>query len=138
MPEFLSLLLSGLAVAASGGALAFVVNVAGRLATVEAKLVSGLPERLTKLETVISMMGESAARALHSPHTPELDALLDKYIDNNYELSPAEWGELRQLCVLIEDDKTLARQERMLAGTVKAMCFAALHEPPPAKQHHDA
>jgi hypothetical protein len=57
-----------------------------------------LDARVVKLETLLTMFGKKAANILHSPHTPELDTLLEKYVKRHYELTYEEWKRLKQLC----------------------------------------
>lgn len=78
-------------------------------------------QRITRIEALIETIGINAAKVLHSPHTPELDELLEKYIDRNYELSVEEWAALYKMCDAILHDLTLSKQERGLAGFVTAL-----------------
>lgn len=81
--------------------------------------------RLTKLEVTWDMMGLKAAKALHSPHTPELDELLEKLYktyDSTYDLTMKEWKELEKMTREIEEDVTLGKGERYLAGIVNSLC----------------
>lgn len=41
---------------------------------------TSIVQRVTKLEAIVSLLGDKAAKILHSPHTPELDALIEKHI----------------------------------------------------------
>lgn len=59
-------------------------------------------QRLTKVETILALFAEKAAAILHSPHTPELDKLLEKYCDREYELSDSEWRQLMAMTFDIE------------------------------------
>lgn len=85
-----------------------------------------LVQRITRVETIISMWNTKFAEILHSPHTPELDALLEKlvksYRDKHFDLTMAEWTELQKMTCELENDTTLAKGERMLAGMVNATC----------------
>lgn len=55
-------------------------------------------ERIIRLETLSEIQGKTLARKLHSPHTPELDKLLEGYYERNYELTLKEWERLLELC----------------------------------------
>lgn len=78
-------------------------------------------DRLTKIETDISWIrdtfavaGKKAARVLHSPHTPVLDALLEKY-----EAETISWSEVNRLYKMLEDiinDLKLGKDVRMAAS----------------------
>lgn len=94
--------------------------------------------RMTKLETIFSLMGDKAATILHSPHTPALDRLLEKYLDRNYELTPDEWKELVKICDEIEADTNKPKDQRALAAIVSAVCNHKLMQlPPQFKKHYD-
>lgn len=82
-------------------------------------------QRLTKVETILALIADKAAAILHSPHTPELDALLEKYCDRTYTMTELEWEKLRRMCGEIEDNLSLPKEERALAAFVGA---AAEHE----------
>lgn len=86
-----------------------------------------LIQRVTRLEVkfemFVMMVGEKAARALRSPHTPELDVLLDKYIDEHYELTLAEWMMLKNMCdEMASNEVDFSKTERSLAGWIAAVC----------------
>lgn len=98
---------------------------------------ASLAQRMTKLETVIAMMGDAAARALHSPHTPGLDALIDRMVDPAYCMTEHEWIELRAMCAEIEENRENPKEERALAGTVVVMCDKALNRIPVKTSHSD-
>lgn len=95
-----------------------------------------LDRRLTKIETLIEVWGTKAASILHSPHTPELDALLEKYADRHYELTMAEWRRLLDLCEEIERDTTIERERRSLAGWLAMVAHHKLFDDPPEAQKH--
>lgn len=82
--------------------------------------------RLAKLETMWSMVSKQAAEILHSPHTPELDALLEKlvktYENRHYELTLDEWEELQRLSQQIKEDELEPKGTRLLAAMVYAQC----------------
>lgn len=115
-----------------GGLVVFGVGFVGASITAYISLV----QRLTKIETTIDLLGEKAARVLHSPHTPDLDRLLEKYVDRHYELSHAEWQELLERCQAIEDDITNPKDQRALAAIVSAVCSHKLMKAPPKFRQH--
>jgi len=95
-----------------------------------------ISSRVARIETVISMLGESAARALHSPDDHlRIDALLDKYLDRNYELSLEEWHELLDMMTKIESDESSSKLERSLAGQLRAIACHKSFLPPPHRLH---
>lgn len=95
-----------------------------------------ISNRVSRIETVISMLGESAARALHSPDDHlRIDTLLDKYLDRNYELSLQEWQELLHMMERIEADETKNPLERAMAGQLKAIASHKAFLPPPRRNH---
>lgn len=85
-----------------------------------------LDKRLTRIETLFEILGEKFAKVLHSPHTPELDSYLEKYIDNGYEMSFQEWRELMGRCEAIENDQACPKDQRLLAAFVSALCHHKL------------
>lgn len=78
--------------------------------------IQDMAVRVTRLETILSMAGEKAARILHSPHTPELDRLLEHYWDHHYDLSTAEWKRLAEICGEIERNMGEDPEKRALAA----------------------
>ena len=53
---------------------------------------------------------------MHSPHTPELDLLIDKFRDDN--MNPTEKQKLSGMLTDIERNQTLPKTERLLASLV--------------------
>jgi hypothetical protein len=92
-------------------------------------ILFNLVQRVARIEALVEAFGVNAAKVLHSPHTPELDKLLEKYIDRNYELSVEEWEQLHAMCDRIVHDTKLPKQERMLAGFVAALAKHKLMRP---------
>lgn len=98
-----------------------------------------LTTRITRLETIMEILGDKAAKILHSPHTPDLDRLLEKYCDKYYLLTVAEWQELLTRCDEIENNLANPKDQRALAAIVGAMCHHKLmHPPPKPRKHEDA
>lgn len=97
---------------------------------------ASLSSRLVRIETIIEIMGIKAANVLHSPHTPELDGLLEKYVDRHYELSNEQWTRLLELCDEIEQDTTNPKDQRALAAIVSAVCCHKLKKLPPKFNNH--
>lgn len=92
-----------------------------------------LSERLIRLETTMDVIGQNAAKLLHSPHDPwGMDAILDKYIDRNYELSWDEWEEVLKQCNQVMADKSVDKFYRFLAGQLAAVCHHKLLHLPDA------
>jgi hypothetical protein len=68
------------------------------------------------------LFGQKAAKILHSPHDAYgIDYLLDKYIDEHYELTQDEWRNLLTKCEIIENDKSKTKGERTLAAWLFAI-----------------
>lgn len=88
--------------------------------------INNFSERIVRLETTIDIMGKNAAHSLHSPHTPSLDVLLDKYLDRNYELTALEWASLLEDCEQRMDDKNESQGYRWNAGFLAAICHHKL------------
>lgn len=90
-------------------------------------------EKIVRIETMLEIQGKTMARSLHSPHTPELDALLEKYYARNYELSYKEWERLLDLCNrAIEDNAGTEKADyaEFLAG----VCHHKLRHLPPMQR----
>ena len=99
---------------------------------------SDLSTRVTKLEAVMALFGQKAAKILHSPHDPYgIDYLLDKYLDRHYELTIMEWEALWHQCELIEEDKSKPKDERTLAAWLSAVAQHKLFKPPKARKKFD-
>lgn len=93
-------------------------------------------QRLTKMETTLDLIGMKAANVLHSPHTPELDRLLEKYVSREYELTLDEWKELNDRCEAIENDTSNPKDQRALAAIVSALCHHKMRQAPPKFKSH--
>lgn len=99
---------------------------------------SELSTRVTRLEAVMALFGQKAAKLLHSPDDHlGIDNLLDKYLDRNYELTYAEWEALLIACEIIENDTSKSKGERTLAAWLAAVCSHKLHKPPQPRTKHD-
>lgn len=82
-----------------------------------------LIQRITKVETFISLLGTKAARALHSPDDHlGLDRYLDEYLSRHYDMSFEGWFGLHAKCESILKDKTVSASERSLAAILSAVC----------------
>lgn len=115
-----------------GGAYAFIFVIS----TGGIGLFLTLVQRVSRLEAVMALFGEKAAKILHSPHTPELDALLEKYCDRNYTLSLAEWKNLLDMMEEIENDQKRPKEERALAAVISVMASRTLSLPPSKPHKH--
>lgn len=112
--------------------------VSERVVKLEAQVHDDIFERVVSLEAVFNLLGEKAAKLLHSDEDEHgIDDLLDKYLDREYELSYSEWESLLAKCTLIEEDKSLAKGERLLAAWVSAVASHKLRRPPPEKKSFD-
>lgn len=97
-----------------------------------------ISDRVTKLETILSLVGSKVAKILHSPDDHlGMDALLDKYLDRHYELSPSEWTKLTALCEGVVVDRNKPRDLRLLAALLSAISEHKISEPPTERRSHD-
>jgi hypothetical protein len=100
--------------------------------------VLNLKERVVRIETTFSLFNEKAATILHSPHTPELDAALEELLasyDKNRDMTQEQWTNLLRLVEQIENDKELAKGERLIAAMVSTTCRVKLGMTPPGYRH---
>ena len=67
-------------------------------------------------DTLIKFLGQKAAFLLHSPHTLELDALIDKF--RGQTITDAELQEFINMLLIIESDTAVPKGERLLATLV--------------------
>lgn len=72
-----------------------------RLGTKGDKLATDVARLQTQTELFWNAMGSKAASILHSPHTPELDILLERW--NDHTLTLADAGKLISMLKSIED-----------------------------------
>jgi hypothetical protein len=94
-----------------------------------------LAQRITRLETFFEVLGRKAAQVLHSPHTPELDHYLEKYISG--KMDDSDWLKLLQLVEVIEVDLKNPKAERALAGFISVHCRKRLGLKMPGIHRHD-
>lgn len=76
--------------------------------------VAELKERIKTLEVVWALTGKQIAKALHSPHTPELDRLLEKFWSEQIERH--EITDLIKRLIELNEDKSSPHGERVAAG----------------------
>lgn len=118
------------------GGIAAYISVTNRLTRLESMVHEDMESRVTRMETLMKMLGDKAAKILHSPSDHhQMDELLDKYLDRHYELSPEEWTELLIKTSAVENDKSLTKGERTLAAWLNAICHHKLMMDPPEKKH---
>ena len=87
------------------------------------------------LTRTMDLIGINSAKSMHSPHTPDLDALLEKYIDRGYELNQSEWTELLNECERRMEDKNESQGYRINAAILAAICHHKLaHDPSKVKR----
>lgn len=98
--------------------------------------VGRLENRLVKLETLFELLGDKAARALHSPHTPELDKFLEMMYKGE-KMEDAQVDRLLAICKEIEEDIGLPKEERSLAGTVELLTRMRYGRELAAPKKHD-
>jgi isochorismate hydrolase len=80
-----------------------------------------IAELRIQFQTLVNLLGEKIARVLHSPHTPELDRLLEKFYGNG--LKKEEYQELMDILHDIQSNVTLLRpkEERLMAAMMEIM-----------------
>jgi hypothetical protein len=91
--------------------------------------VIDLKVRIVRIETTFSLYNEKAANILHSPHTPELDVALEQLLkcyNENRDMTQDQWANLLRLVEQIENDREIAKGERMLAAMVSTTCRVKL------------
>lgn len=94
------------------GAFGAIVALAGWMSSMKVSLA----KQETTLNVLINMLGKRAAGILHSPHTPELDVLIEKFRGDN--ITAVEMQEFCDRLLIIEADVTLTKGERLLATLV--------------------
>lgn len=91
--------------------------------------------RFVRIEVTFELLGRNAAQVLHSPHDPYgLDAMLDKYLDHNYQFTNTEWQELLDRCTAIYRKHDAPKDERYFAAQLAAVCWSMLDMPVPTRQ----
>ena len=71
----------------------------------------------------VNTMGEKIAKALHNDDDHlELDALLDKLLQPDHDMTEAEMFELKNRCNHILCDKCINKSERQMCGVMAAIC----------------
>lgn len=76
-----------------------------------------LKDDVHTIKTILMLTSEDAAKILHSPHTPEMDGLLEKY----GALNDRQTARLLELCQLTIQDTSRSKGERLVASTLKAV-----------------
>jgi len=93
------------------------------------KIVWTHGDRILKIETFLSLVGQKFASILHSPHTPELDALLEIYIARDHEMNREQWKRLMELCEHTVNDPLADKEKVVMAGFLYALCEHKLSLP---------
>ena len=78
------------------------------------KKMSTMDGRLIRIETTFDLMGHKMMGAFHSPHSPEIDAYLEKW--QAKVITESEIQALKTLCEQIEADPSKPREERAMAA----------------------
>jgi len=78
-----------------------------------------IAEMRIQFQTLVNLLGEKIARVLHSPHSPILDKLLEKFYGNG--LSKAEYNELMTILHDIQNNISTVRpkEERLMAAMLE-------------------
>lgn len=92
-----------------GGAYGFSIV----LATFIVRQAISVAKMETTLAVMINMMGKRAAGILHSPHSPELDELIEKFQQD--QITDSELQKFCDLLMKMEHDPNIAKGERGLA-----------------------
>lgn len=93
------------------------------LSTAIVKLMLWQVKSKVAIDIFIDSLGEKMAKALHDDDDHlQLDSLLDRYLDHNYDLSMQEWIELKNRCTEILNNKDINKDERAMAGLLAAVC----------------
>ena len=70
-------------------------------------------QRVARMEVVIELLSDKAARILHSPHTPELDAFIERLQKDT--LQSADVPEFIEALLKVENDKAEPKGNRLAA-----------------------
>ena len=103
-----------------------------RIATTETKInaiPANIGERVAGIESVITLILNKAVRLMHSPHTPEIDALVEKFQYREGDMTSGDWMRLLQLCSEIEKNTKNPKTERAIAMCVVVGCRKRLGLP---------
>ena len=82
-----------------------------------------ISELRVQFQTLVNMLGNKFARILHSPHTPELDILLEKVYEGKTFLTKEEYDLLLKILNDIENNvgAERAKEERTIAALLETM-----------------
>lgn len=83
-----------------------------------------LSNRILRLEVVLTAINKRAADILHSPHTPQLDVLLEK-VASEGTLPKSNVGQFMEMLESIEKDLSNTKTERFLAALISCITFHA-------------
>lgn len=75
--------------------------------------IYGLRGDISTIKTIMVLTSDEAAKILHSPHTPDLDKLLEKLYAGTLTLE--EGKELEVMCCQVKDNHANTKAERWLA-----------------------
>ena len=81
----------------------------------------GFAERITRSETILDLFKANIAEVLHSPHTPDLDKVLDKIIKRE-PLTKEELIQTKELIIKIKDDPDIPIVEKIGYALILADC----------------
>lgn len=116
-----------------GAMFGYNIRQSGRISNTES-CITGVKK---DIEWIIRTLGVKAARTLHSPHTPELDKLIEKY-----ECNQLLWHEIADFALMlkaIESDFKASKGDRLAAGILllsleKSFGSIVKDNPPVAEQ----
>ena len=81
----------------------------------------GLAERITRSETILDLFKANIAEVLHSPHTPELDKILDKIIKHE-SLTKEELLQAKEIIIKMKHDPNISMNEKLGYALILADC----------------
>lgn len=109
--------LGGLIALAKG----LIIVLFNKLTTLETTMI-GIDKRLVVVETnfkwmlsVMEDLPKKAAKVLHSPHTPELDALLEMFHDG-IPMTRVQMGRMQEILQVMEDNLSIEKGVRLHAS----------------------
>ena len=92
------------------------------------KTVVDQGREIASIKMFIELWGRNVSLAMHSPHTLEFDALVDKY-SKNHELSWGEWQELKAETEKAMKNPLTPKAEIAAYAGIKALCEHKLTMP---------
>ena len=108
------------------------VTINGRVSVLEAfeqRMPHDVGERLATLEASWAIVSSKMIKLMHSPHTPEIDALVEKFQRDEKSMTSTDWMNLLQLSSLVEKDVQAQKAARAIACFCVVECRKRLSLP---------